>query len=138
MKICRVRVSISLWYVLFSSWYKNLPFPPFSNFLQAGADSLLSKLRHPEIMEIFSGLHGEKLGPIISKKFKTILVSCLVFLPALLLVLWMRRSTFDLVVEFSESIVQGKVHNVTEIDVGKTIFCSIILLHLSLCYPLIK
>ena len=50
----------------------------------------------------------------------------------------MRHSTFDLVVEFSESNVQGKVHNVTETDVGKTIFCSIILLHLQLCFPLIK
>ncbi|KAJ7009811.1 hypothetical protein NC653_000505 [Populus alba x Populus x berolinensis] len=69
-------------------------------------------------MEILSGLHEEKLGLIISKKFKTILVSCLIFLPATLLVLWMRHSTFDLVVEFSESNVQGKVHNVTEIDVG--------------------
>ncbi|KAL3609288.1 hypothetical protein D5086_000308 [Populus alba] len=69
------------------------------------------------------GLHEEKLGLIISKKFKTILVSCLIFLPAALLVLWMRHSTFDLVVEFSESNVQGKVHNVTEIDAGTSHTC---------------
>ncbi|KAF9688819.1 hypothetical protein SADUNF_Sadunf01G0027700 [Salix dunnii] len=77
---------LSVKFEKFKYLYKNLPLFPFSNCLQAGADPLLSKLRHPEIMEIFSGLHGEKLGPIISKKFKTFLVSCLVFLPTLLLV----------------------------------------------------
>ncbi|KAF9662323.1 hypothetical protein SADUNF_Sadunf18G0041000 [Salix dunnii] len=106
---------LSVKFEKFKYLYKNLPLFPFSNCLQAGADPLLSKLRHPEIMEIFSGLHGEKLGPIISKKFKTFLVSCLVFLPTLLLVLWMRRSTLIWLWIFLNRLSREK-----SIDVGNT------------------